>query len=441
MSARSGPMKITSPTLHATVLFTMCVFTAILAMSFTFKVEVVARGQGRIVPVSRVQVLQPEHPGSIKAIHAEDGQSVSKGETLIEFDPTHAIADLGTIRAERNRLRIETARIDGMVGALDLDPAAPDHLEHALALYAVPSELADHPFAEEQRQLLQAELNDLRASLAQVDAREAAGRRSEDVTKANIERVNAMIEIQSERLQASRQLLQQGTTSRSAFLNVHEAFTELERERNVHLRELELKVAERAALASERRRIVADLRRSLLDRKSRIDSRLATLFEEERAARHLVDSATLRAPVSGIIDQLRVFTVGGVAESGSELLRIVPTDGRMEVEATFSNQDIGFMEAGQQANIRLDSYPSERFGFVRGEVAGIAADSTQVSEGRWGYVVRIVPRRSFLEAGPDRFPLRPGMTATVDVTTDERRIISYFFAPIVRTVQDALGER
>ena len=105
MNARSDPMKITSPTLHATVLFTMCVFAAILAMSFAFKVEVVARGHGRIVPVSRVQVLQPEHPGSIMAIHAEDGQSVSKGETLIEFDPTHAIADVGAIRAEQNRLR------------------------------------------------------------------------------------------------------------------------------------------------------------------------------------------------------------------------------------------------------------------------------------------------------------------------------------------------
>ncbi len=419
----------------------MSAFAAILAMSFAFKVEVVARGQGRIVPVSRVQVLQPEHSGSIMAIHAANGQSVSMGEALIELDQTHAIADLGAIQAEQNRLQIEMARINGLVGALDLDPAAPDHLERTLALYVVPSELTDHSFADEQRALLLAEVNDLRASLTQVDAREAAGRRAEDVTNANIERVNAMIEIQAERLQASRKLLQQGTTSRSAFLNVHEAFTKLERERDVHLRELELKVAERVALDSERRHIVAGLRRSLLDRKSRIDSRLATLFEEERAAQHLVDSATLRAPVSGIIDQLRVFTVGGVAETGSELLRIVPTDGRMEVEATFSNQDIGFIRVGQQANIRLDSYPSERFGFVRGEVAGIAADSTQVGEGQWGYVVRIAPLQSFLESGPDRFPLRPGLTATVDVTTNERRIITYFFAPIVRTIQDAVGER
>ena len=441
MKAGSDPMNITSPTLHATVLFTMSVFATILMMSFVFKVEVVARGQGRVVPVSRVQVLQPEHPGSITAIHVQNGQSVTKGEVLIELDPTHAVSELGAIRVEQERLRIEMARIDAMAGALDLDHDLPDYVEHALAFYKVPPALSEHPFADEQRMLLLAEVDDFRASMAQVEAREEAGRRSEDVTRANIERINAVLELQDERLQASRQLLQQGTTSRSTFLNVQQAFTELEREREVNQRELDLKVSERAALDSERRSIVADLRGSLLNSRSRIDSRLATLFEEERAARHLLDSATLKAPVSGIIDQLKVFTVGGVAEAGAELLRIVPTDVRMEVEGTFSNQDIGFMEVGQRVNIRLDSYPSERFGFVPGKVAGIAADSTQIREGQWGYVVRIASSQSFLEAGPNRFPLRPGMTATIDVTTDERRVITYFFAPIVRTIQDAVGER
>lgn len=99
------------------------------------------------------------------------------------------------------------------------------------------------------------------------------------------------------------------------------------------------------------------------------------------------------------------------------------------------------MQIGQTANIRLDAYPSERFGFVRGTVSDISADSTEVSEGKWGYVVRIEPDEAILRAGADTFSLRPGMTATIDVTTDTRRIISYFFAPIVRTIQDAMGER
>ena len=435
------PMKIASPTLHATILFTIAVFAAIIAMSLIFKVEVVARGLGRIVPVSRVQVVQPEFPGRITSIHVLNGTSVREGEVLIELDPTDAITELGTINAEQDRLNIETARIKAIVASLDLDLESPDFTEQALVHFAVPPGLEEHSFAVEQRALLNAEVNDLLALMAQIDAREEANRRSEEITNANITRIESSLEIQSERLQAAEQLLQQGTTSRASFRDVQQVFIELERGREVYFRELEQKVAERSALNSERLYIVTNLRSSYLERNAQIDSRLAALAEEERAARRRVHSATLRAPVSGIVDQLSVFTIGGVAEAGAELLRIVPTDVQVEVEGMFSNQDIGFLQVGQQANIRLDAYPSERFGFVHGEVSDIAADSTEAAEGQWGFIVRVMPDQAFLEAGIDNLPLRPGMTATIDVTTDKRQIISYFFAPIVRTIQDAMGER
>jgi hemolysin D len=154
-----------------------------------------------------------------------------------------------------------------------------------------------------------------------------------------------------------------------------------------------------------------------------------------------VNAAKLIAPTSGIVDRLAVFTIGGVAEAGAELLRVVPSNIAVEIEGTFSNQDIGFMAEGQQANIRLDAYPSERFGFLKGSVTDIAADSAEVENKQWSYIVRIAPDQAYLTVGEDRFSLRPGMTATIDVTTDDRRIISYFFAPIVRTNEDAMGER
>ncbi len=441
MTAYSEPMKITSPTLHATILFTISVFVAILAMSFLFKVEVVARGEGRVVPISRVQVVQPEFAGRIVAIHVRNGMTVTEGDVLVELDPTEAMSELGAIRAEQDRLVIELARLEAMVQTLALDPGSVDLGQRSLDLFDVPDVLSAHPFAVEQRDLLLAEIADYLASLAQITAREEANRRSEAVTNANIARVNAALDIQAERLRTSEQLLQQGTTSRSAFLDVQQAFTDLERERDIYLRELEQKVAERAALDTERRRLTADLRRTALDRRAQIDGRLATLAEEQRASERRVSAARLISPASGVVDQLAVFTVGGVAEAGSELLRIVPTEAEIEIEGTFSNQDIGFMQIGQPANIRLDAYPSERFGFVRGTVSDIAADSTEVSEGKWGYVVRIQPDEAILRAGSDTYSLRPGMTATIDVTTDNRRIISYFFAPIVRTIQDAMGER
>lgn len=438
MTITPEPTRIVSPTFHVTVLLAVSGFVSILMVSIIFKIEIVARGQGRVVPVSRVQVVQPEFAGQIAAIHARNGMSVARGAVLIELDATDAISDLGVIRAERDRLRIETVRIDAMAKSAD---AGTDATERALSLYELPQTLASHPFASEQRALLLAEASGLKATLAQLRARKETVRRSEAVTNASIARVTAALGIQSERLLVARQLLQKGTTSRARFLDVQQVHTELERERDVYLRELEQKSAEHMVLDGERRRIITELRNTLLTRKAEIDSRLAILAEDERAARRRVQAAILTAPASGIVDQLAVFTVGGIAEAGAELLRIVPDDARIEIEAIFPNQDIGFLKLGQQANIRLDAYPAERFGFVKGKVSDIAADSVEVSEGQWGYTVRVSPEQPFLNVYPSRYSIRPGMTATIDVTTDRRRIISYFFAPIVRTVQDALGER
>ncbi|KGK42634.1 hypothetical protein LH51_05815 [Nitrincola sp. A-D6] len=441
MSTTSEQMNIKSPTLHLTILITILVFVTILIISFVFKIEVVAKGQGRILPISRVQVVQPEFSGRIAAIHINNGTLVEQGQLLIEFDPTDAISELGTIKAEKSRLQIEMARVQAMVEALGVNPEMAGFTNRALGLYSVPSELARHPFAEEQRELLIANINSFLKSIEQVDARVESYRSSEEVTNAKVAHVSAMLDIQSERLQAAERLLEQGTISRFAFLDVQEAFTELERQREVYLSELRQKVSERTALESERQGIIANLRSSQLDRKAQIDARLATLAEQERVAIRRVGAANLKAPVTGIVDQLAIFTVGGVAQAGNELLRIVPTEVEVEVEGRFSNQDIGFMEVGQQANIRLDAYPSERFGFLQGEILDIAADSSEVQDGQWYYPVRISPSENYLEFGTNRFPLRPGMTVTIFVTTDTRRLISYFFAPIVATIQNALGER
>lgn len=441
MNPYPEPMHIRSPTLHGTIFFTLAVFVIILVLAIVLKIEVVAKGEGRVLPISRVQVVQPEFPGKITAIHIKNGDSVEKGDVLIELDPTESLTELGTIQAEQDRLRIEMARIDAMVDALERDPSTPDFIDKSLAGFNLPSDLAEHVFAEEQYKLLLAEVNDLLTSLEQIDAREETNRRSEAVTAANIDRVNAVLDIQSERLQAIKQLVQRGATSQSDLLDVQEGFTRLESERSVYRSELDQKSAERLALESERRRIKSNQRNSLLDRRAEVDSRLATLSEKSRAATRRVEAATLEAPVSGIVDQLKVFTLGGIAGSGDELLRIVPTDVNLEVEGTFSNQDIGFMEVGQPANIRLTAYPSERFGFISGIVSDIAADSSETKQGKWHYVVRIQPEKNYLEVGSEHLYLRPGMTATVDTITDKRRIISYFFAPIVEAIQNSLGER
>lgn len=441
MNEPKDALSLRSPTLHATIFFSIAVFVCIVLMAFLFRVEIVVRGEGRVLPIGRVQVVQPEFAGRITAIHVDSGDAVSKGDVLIEFDATEAITELATLRVERDELFIELARIDALRAALKLDPRSDAFADESMSLLHVDAAFENHPFAKEQRSLFHAQLSDFIASQDQVEARMDVVGQSESVIHATIAQVAVSIDAQAERVQLADQLFQQGTSSRAALLDAQQAYTELLQQREVHQRELEQKKAERAALEVERHRLTTDLTRTLFDRRAEIRSRLATLAEETPAIQRRVKAAIVRAPADGVVDQLNVFTVGGVAEAGAELLRIVPVDVEVEVEGTFSTSDMGFLEVGQPANIRLTAYPSERFGFVHGRVNNIAADSAQAADGTWGYKLRVSPEASVLVAGENSFSLRPGMTATIDVITGNRRIISYFFAPIVRTLDDAMGER
>ncbi|XAT58968.1 HlyD family efflux transporter periplasmic adaptor subunit [Rhodobacteraceae bacterium IMCC1335] len=146
------------------------------------------------------------------------------------------------------------------------------------------------------------------------------------------------------------------------------------------------------------------------------------------------------APMDGRIDQLKVFTVGAIAISGEEFLRVVPKDQEFEIEAQFSNNNIGFISIGQVVNIDLDAYPSERFGYLKGTVTDVAADSSEIGDGNWAYIVRVKPHSRYLKSVNYLHKARPGMTGRIDIITDKRRLISYFFAPIIEVLQKSIGE-
>ncbi|EFO28652.1 putative toxin secretion transmembrane protein [Roseibium sp. TrichSKD4] len=441
MTASSEPIRITSPTLHVTIWFTISVFMAIVVMACIFQVEVVARGQGKIVPVSRVQVVQPEFDGKITQIHVRNGSKVNKGDVLIELDTTDAKADLNTISAEITRLQIERARIMALVSGIDVNNIQTETFSKAVLSSFSQNTKTDDEFYKEQYRLLLAEVDNLQAAISQITARIISNNQSVLVTEANIERIEAALSIQSERLEMAQGLLDRGTSSRSTFLDVQEAFTAFEKEREVYLRELDEKRSQETAYQAEQRSLITTQRNKLLQRRLEIEARLATLEEQYRTADRRVVAAQLTAPMNGVVDQLEVFTIGAVAKGGEQLLRVVPEEQNVEIEAIFTNTDIGFVEIGQQANINFDAYPSARFGFVKGLVTDVAADSTEDNDGNWVFEVRVTPAENKLTEGQQEFAIRPGMTAVVDITTDKRRIISYFFEPILEKIQSALGER
>ena len=300
------PMSVRSPTLHATIWFTVTVFAAIVVMACVFKIEVVARGQGKVVPVSRVQVVQPEFDGKVTAIHIQNGSRVTEGQVLVEFDTTDTDAELNTIVAEQDRLQTEGARISTLLYGLDEGA-----IDYAVLIDRFSeSTNVRSAFYDEQVRLLRTEVENFQASAAHLDAQVFSNRQSVAVARANIELIEAAIDIQAERLEAAQDLLDRGISSRASFLDVQDAFTSLEKERLVFLRELDQKSSLEVALQAEWQSQIAGQRNQLLQRRTEIEARYAELDQQERTAVRRLSSTRLIAPMDGVVDQLEVFTIG-----------------------------------------------------------------------------------------------------------------------------------
>lgn len=149
----------------------------------------------------------------------------------------------------------------------------------------------------------------------------------------------------------------------------------------------------------------------------------------------------LRAPVTGTVEQLAVHTVGGVVEPAQPLMRIVPEGGGVEVEATLPNKDVGFVQAGQTAKVKLQTFPFTKYGTVPAIVTDVSQDAVQDEKRGLVFVVRARLGRDVVNVHGSPVRIAPGMAATVEVKTGYRRIIEYFLAPLLQYTSESLHER
>ena len=154
----------------------------------------------------------------------------------------------------------------------------------------------------------------------------------------------------------------------------------------------------------------------------------------------------IRAPVDGIVKNVKLTTVGGVLRPSDEVLSIVPTGEEMIVEAKLSPTDIAYVKLGQDANIKFDAYDSSIYGSAIGKVSYISADTLmeQTPKGEEKYYrahIKADTRRMKPHRAGERIEIQPGMTATVEILTGSNTVWHYLTKPINKTLGEALTER
>jgi hemolysin D len=206
----------------------------------------------------------------------------------------------------------------------------------------------------------------------------------------------------------------------------------------------------------------AEYRRKLYGDMATAEQKAATIEQDVIKAERRANLQVLTAPVDGVVQQLAVHTVGGIVTAAQPLLMVVPAESNLEIEATVSNRDVGFVHAGQEAEIKVDTFNFTKYGLIKGRVLSISQDaitrdksSEQFPEPGQGsdrpaspaikqdlsYAARVSLETTQMHVEDKLVNLTPGMAVVVEIKTGTRRIISYLLSPLLKYKQEILRER
>lgn len=402
----------------------MLLFALALLWSIVGQVDIVAVAPGRVVVSDGTKVVQPLEAGVIRAIHVRDGDRVLAGQVLVELDRTAAESDGRAVGEQLRAAAHEAERSRLLLGALD-----------AGRLVATSSA----PAAERAR--LMAEWSDVAGKLARLDA-EIARRQAEVATvDEGVAKLAATLPMARQREADFKALQEQGFVSGHAGQDRTRERVELERELATqrarrHEGEAALAEARQARVA-----FVAETRRSLSDRLARAEQELALLRPQADKTAQRMHLARLTAPVDGTVQQLAVTTAGGVVTPAQTLMVIVPAHAEVTAEVVVENRDIGFVFAGQAAEVKVETFSFTRYGTVPATVSWVTADA--VADERRGAIFPATLRLERAAIDVDGKPIRlaPGMAVTAEIKTGRRPVIDFLLSPIRRATHESLRER
>jgi len=436
----------------ATLIAVFCL--ALLWASFG-QVDIVANARGKIVPSGRVKLIQPFETSVVRAIHTHDGQSVKAGELLIELDPTMTAAEQQHIQNDLIAAQLDIARLHAALSGSD-DPASAFH----------PPPGATPALVDMQREFLIKQMEEHRAKIASLERQRAQKEAELATTKATIEKLQASEPLIQERVDIRKYLSDKQLGSRLTYLEEFQHLTENEKDLVVQKSKLEEASSAIAAISETQTQTEAEFQRTLFGELAEAERKAGGLADDLAKAEKRTKLQLLTAPVDGMVQQLSVHTIGGVVTAAQQLAVIVPADATLEVEATITNKDIGFVHTGQEAEIKVDTFNYTRYGLIHGHVVSVSADSIVRSAGQeqgnsgnnsssradsdsssepegaqFVYSARISLDRTQINVDDATQSLTPGMAVTADIKTGSRAVITYLLSPLLRFKHDSMHER
>ncbi|EAR20408.1 HlyD family type I secretion periplasmic adaptor subunit [Nitrococcus mobilis] len=409
-------------------------FLIAVVWSYFGHIDIVATAAGKIVPSGQVKIIQPMAQATVRAIRVREGQHVAAGEVLVEFDPTISAAERNRLREQLAAARLDRARLVAMLTVTERATPA-EALATAWPTGADPAAITTH------RRLMHSALAEQRASLAALQAELARARAERQSTERDKRRLESILPLIAQRAHALEVLARRKMAPKLDYLQIEQQRLD----HAGHIRTIAARLqALDARIEEDRRRIEvqrAQFQKDLAQRLLESEKQIASLQEELRKADARTGWNTLDAPIAGFVQGLKIHTTGGVVQPAEELMRIVPENAPLEVQAWLANRDVGFVNTGQLAEVKVETFPFTRYGTLHAEVTQVSNDAVQ-DEHR-GLVYQTTARidRAWMNVNGRRVHLSPGMTVSLEVKTGRRRVLDFLLAPLIEHIDESARER
>ncbi len=374
---------------RATLLVFMVSLIAVVIWASVGKIDQVTRAQGQVIAAERTQIIQSPDGGVLTVLHVKEGDFVKAGQLLATLQKERAQAAVSDTRAKVAALRITLARLQAEIfdKPLQFEPsllAYTDYIHNQTELY------------NKRKRAFKDEVNALTKILALAD----------------------------DELRINRQLEATGDVSRAELLRLERSSADIA-----------------AQLTGKRNKYFQDAQAEM----TKTQEDLSTQIEQLNDRTSLLEHTELLAPVDGVVNNIKVNTLGGVVRQGDTVMELLPGGNHLIVETKIMPADIGFVKIGQTASVKLDAYDYSIFGGMQGTVSYISPDvlNEETKQGPITYYrVRItITGTEFKGDKASQIQVRPGLTASVEIKAMERTVLSYLTKPLTKTLSMSMGEK
>ncbi len=405
-----------------TILIAIALFVMWTAVAL---VDEIAKGEGKVIPSSQLQVLQSLDGGIVAEINVDEGQIVDAGQVLLRVDSTRFESSVRENRTQYLALTTKVARLRA--------------LSEGTAFVPPPEVVAEDPkTVQDEQRLYDTAKSNVEAQVA-IGRQQLAQKQEELIEiRAKREQASQAYDLTKKELDVTKPLISSGAVSEVELLRLERDTGRFRGERDIASSQI---LRSQSAVAEASRKVEEiqlnarnEIRKDLADSMAKLNA----FTEGGIGLADKVKHAAIRSPVKGTVKRLFVNTVGGVVQPGRDLVEVVPLDDALILEAKIAPKDIAFLRPGQPVIVKFTAYDFSTYGGLEAKLENIGADSITDEKGNTFFIVKVRTLKPSLGAN---LPIIPGMVAEVDIITGQKSILAYLLKPVLKAKQAAFTER